>query len=68
MMRRKKSSGTQIERTAKVIQEALMEAAASVRNRKDGLLWAGTDHGSPRQTCLQRVRLRQQLRVCLMQF
>ena len=57
----------QIERTAKVIQEALMEAAASVRNRKDGLSRGGTDHSPPRQTCLQIIRLRQQLRVFLVQ-
>ena len=47
MMRCEKSSGMQIERTAKVIQEALMEAAASVRNRKGGLSREGTDHSSP---------------------
>ena len=47
MMRGEKSSGMQIERTAKVIQDALMEAAASVRNRKDGLSRGGTDHSSP---------------------
>ncbi|CAK0787119.1 hypothetical protein CVIRNUC_010335 [Coccomyxa viridis] len=33
---------SQIERTAKVIQEALMEAAASVRNRKDRISRGGS--------------------------
>ena len=47
MMRGEKSSGMQIERTAKVIQEALMEAAASVRNRKDRSFRGGMDHSSP---------------------
>ena len=46
-MRCEKSSGMQIERTAKVIQEALMEAAASVRNRKGGMSRGGTHHRSP---------------------
>ena len=59
MMRREKSSGMQIERTAKVIQEALMEAAASVRNRKDRLSRGGTDHSSPVRLAGKPSRLRQ---------